>query len=290
MQRIRPIIQLSVLVALCLCAGVASATDPCPREARHDFGDCKRTCREDSQVAKDACLKRDHACVEVCRAERGECHDAAAPDGAFDLCEDQLQAARQECRTGTLPDTPERDTCIDQAQVASFKCRDDARELAKPLLKDCRADFRLCVNADECKLPDPAEAVDVSQCRSEAGQLFAACQVTCVEDYQVAKDVCKNRDHDCVEGCRADRHTCKTPILDALELARDGCKQTRDAAVANCQLAHPTDPGGLDSCIDDAQVAAFQCRDAAREVARPQLEVCRQNFGECARMCPAPAP
>jgi hypothetical protein len=290
MQRIRPIIQLSVLVALCLCAGVASATDPCPREARRDFSECKQTCREDSQVAKDACLKRDHECVEVCRAQRAECHDAAGPASAFDLCADQLQAARQMCRTLFPPDTLGRDNCIDQAQVVSFKCRDDARELAKPLLRQCRADFKLCVNADECRLPDPAEAVDVKQCRSDAGQQFAACQVTCVEDYQVAKDVCKNRDHECVEQCRTDRHACKAPILDALELAQDGCKQTRDAAVANCRSLYPADPIALDSCIDAAQVEAFQCRDAAREVARPQLQVCRQSFGECVRTCPVPVP
>jgi hypothetical protein len=37
-------------------------------------------------------------------------------------------------------------------------------------------------------------------------------------------------------------------------------------------------------------VVAFQCRDAARERARPALKACRAQFRACAEACPPPNP
>jgi hypothetical protein len=45
-------------------------------------------------------------------------------------------------------------------------------------------------------------------CIDDAVGQYRECQAQCQEDYQAAKDACPNRDHDCVELCRAERDSC----------------------------------------------------------------------------------
>jgi hypothetical protein len=119
-------------------------------------------------------------------------------------------------------------------------------------------------------------------CMDAAISEYLDCQAGCQEDFQVAKDSCLNRDHLCVEACRADREDCRTASGIDADLAV--CADGLTAAVANCRAIFP--PGdSRDSCIDDAQVAAFQCRDQAREDNADELDACRATFRTCAGKC-----
>jgi hypothetical protein len=288
---VRRFLPLAFMAALALGAGTARATTTnpvatCLKEATKTSRICLRDAAEANQTATDACLNRNHACVEVCRANRCDCAEGTGLEDAVRTCNDALDAGRRQCRTSYASGTPERDACVDQVQVTAFVCRDDAREAAKAAVQLCRTDFRACGRA--CGPPDPLDPVNVKQCRLDAKAAKTAAKAVCREDFQLAKDTCKNRDHDCVELCRVTRHACATPVLDALEGAKDACRATRDAAVADCRSQFADGTPELDACIDLAQVVAFRCRDDARELAWPDLEACRQGFRTCAQACPAP--
>jgi hypothetical protein len=276
---------LAVLVAV--SAGHAKSS--CILEAKVELRDCKATCREDLQVAKDNCTNRDHDCMEVCRARREECRLASGIEDAFAQCRATLEQAKQNCRNTHPAGSTELDECIDQAQVVAFQCRDDAREAARPALRACRRDFRACATA--CPAADPsAPPIDVAACRVQAKEDYRTCRADCAEDFQVAKDACRNLDHACVEGCRSDREACVDPIRAQLDADIGQCNAARDVAIQNCRAAFDPDTPELDQCIDNAQVDAFRCRDAARERARPGFEGCREDFIGCVRGCPPASP
>jgi hypothetical protein len=271
-----------------LAPAAALAANPCIGDARQQVLECQAQCREDFQIAKDGCLNRDHECVEVCRAERAVCVEATGIEAAIEACNATTRAAKATCRDQNPPDSMALDQCIDQAQVVGFQCRDAAREAARPALELCRTGFRDCARA--CPPPNPpSEVVNVGQCRRDAKETYKTCKATCREDYQFQKDACRNRDHDCVERCRTDRDTCRDPVETQLETALAQCRTTRDGAVQNCRTLFADPSPELDQCIDNAQVAAFQCRDQARETARPSFEACGDAFRSCAEACP-PAP
>jgi len=257
-----------------LCVGAAA-------QAKRE---CKAICQEDYQIAKDACLNRDHACVEVCRYERSVCRETSGIDDAIAACNATLEAAKQVCRDNNPPGTPERDQCIDQAQVVAFQCRDQERENAKGALKECRYNFKTCARA--CPPADPPSSVDPRQCKADAKAAYAACKDACIEDFQLAKDICHNRDHACVELCRDAREVCLQPVIAQLVSDVAACNATRDTEVQTCRDLYAEGTPERDTCIDNAQVAAFQCRDQAREDARPGFEACRDAFRVCALLCP----
>src|SRR5437667_9575488 len=99
-------------LALALSAPAAWG-NPCIQDARGEFKDCKAGCVEDYQVAKDACLDRDHQCVELCRAKREDCREATGIDQAFAACEATLESAKQNCRDQHPAGSDDRDRCID---------------------------------------------------------------------------------------------------------------------------------------------------------------------------------
>src|SRR5262249_44965784 len=138
--------------ALVVLLAVSARGDSCIASARAELGDCRASCREDLQVAKDACLNRDHACVEVCRAQREECRDATGFDADIAACDAKLEADVATCRA-LYPIGTDRATCIDDAQIAGFQCRDQAREDNRPALVACRSQFRMCATA--CPPIDP---------------------------------------------------------------------------------------------------------------------------------------
>jgi hypothetical protein len=264
---------------------------PCIREAKGDARECAAVCKEDFQTAKDACLNRDHACVEVCRANRAQCRLDTGFDAAIESCKDGLEERRALCRSQHAAGTPERDACIDAAQVDAFECRDGVRELAKPLLKQCRKDFRNCAKA--CPAVAPATlGEDAKTCVRNAKAEAKACAAACKEAFQVAKDDCRNRDHECVEQCRADRHACKQPVRATLDAALDQCAAERQSGVDDCttQYPPPRDEAAaiaFDQCVDGVQVEAFVCRDDAHEAARPGFASCHQAFRSCVQTnCP----
>lgn len=244
----------------------------CVTAAKGEYLSCKTDCVETLQAAKDACRGKDHACVEQCRGERMLCRADSGFDAAIDACQAQLDIDRANCQTAYPTPGPGRDTCIDQAQVAAFQCRDLARETYRPALKACRSTFRLCVS--ECP-PSGLPADDPAQCKATAKGDYKTSKGECREDFQLGKDICRNLDHDCVEACRTNREACRAPVEAVLDAAIAACNAARDQAIANC--------GGDDGCIDQAQVVAFICRDDAREAARPGFHACRDAFRACVR-------
>jgi hypothetical protein len=208
--------------------------------------------------------------------------DALSLDEDLAACEVTLRRAKRMCRDDNPAGSLERDGCIDREQVAAFQCRDRARERARPGLKACHAGFRACTNA--CQ-PGDGEVTDAAQCKRDAGGAYRTCRATCTEDFQFQRDACRNRDQVCVEGCRADRDSCRQPVEDQLSSDIADCNATRTLVVQGCRNTKPEGPE-RDQCIDDAQVAAFICRDQAHEDARPGFEACRELFHSCAQGCP----
>ena len=301
MKRTRPpIILVAGAAALVATIAVtpAHAGNPCLSEAKRDYRDCTADCKEAFQTAKDACLNRDHACVEVCRADRSQCRLDTGFDAAIEACNDLLEARRIRCRQDNPPGE-ERDRCIDLAQIEAFQCRDAARELAKPLLKQCRKAFRACARAcGPAAAGDPPP--DPRQCLTDANIAFRACLKSedaaapgCRESFQIAKDDCRGRDHECVEACRAARHACRLPIRAQLAADLAACAANRRDGIDGCEAATPPprdtpeEQLAYDQCVDPIQVDAFICRDDAHEAARPGFGGCRGQFRTCVETnCP----
>jgi hypothetical protein len=280
-------------VAGLMLLGAASPSwaDACRADAKQTYRDCGATCKEDFQSDKDACLDRDHDCVEACRGERYDCRQATGFDGAIAACNATLATAKAQCRNDHAPGTPGRDTCIDQAQVVAFQCRDSAREAAKQPLKQCRKNFVVCAKA--CPPASPVAPANPQQCKQDAKTAYKTCSAECKEDFQLAKDVCRNRDHTCVEQARADRETCRQPFEDQLASDVAACNLTlhgdgtaeNPGAINTCKSLYGDGTPDLDQCIDNAQVAAFECRDQAHEDAHPGFEGCRQDFRTHVEAC-----
>jgi len=129
------------------------------------------------------------------------------------------------------------------------------------------------------------------QCVKDARITKKDCVATCVDQFKVAKDSCLNVNHDCADACRAGRKTCFDQPLSALQTCTSGCNSTLDGAKADCRSKWAEGTPERDKCIDDAQVAAFQCRDTCREgLDRATLRLCRQTFHSCMRACPPATP
>jgi hypothetical protein len=282
MFTIRATSVIGIALALGFAAAPARAGNPCIGDAKETFTDCKGDCKEGFQAAKDACLQRDHDCVEGCRAGRAECIDSTQLDEDLAACRDTLRAAKDQCRTDHAGDDGAIDQCIDEKQVTAFLCRRDARKAARPAITACRLGFRACAKA--CPSTG-SELIDKVQCKLDAKNGYVTCKADCREDFQEQKDLCLGRDHDCVENCRAGRDACRQPVEDQLDAEIASCNATKSAAVAGCKNDFPEGPE-RDQCITDALVVAFQCRDQAREDARPSFESCRAGFKACAEACP----
>ena len=265
----------------------AEGVGPCQADAQQGYRECKRACKESYQLAKDTCYNLDHPCVEVCRDERNVCNQPILTecDAAIDTCNETLAGAKAVCRDSYPDGTPERDACIDQAQVVAFICRDGAREIARPGLKTCRRAFRICVST-ECPPDAPVDRATARACKNDAKHIYEGCVMDCREEYQLAKDTCLDRDHACVEACREIREACRQPILEVRDLAIDACNDDRANAIETCQSLYEPGTPERDVCVDQAQVEAFRCRDRAREDARPGLKSCRDAFRTCAEACP----
>jgi hypothetical protein len=151
---------LSVAAATVFSAFIARAAERDPRcvaNAAHEMGECRAACREQFQTDKDLCRNIDHDCAETCREDFVGCLEA--PDGPLTqleacrlICSDTLSNAVDACRNQYAAGTPERDQCIDGAQVAAFVCRDNCREDSRDGFAACRRSFRVCIGA----CPPPA--------------------------------------------------------------------------------------------------------------------------------------
>ncbi len=264
-----------------LMASSAVFATPCIKDAKNTQKECKAGCVEDFQSAKDACLNRDHDCVEACRDGRQQCEDSSGLNQALDACQAQLATDKQSCRQQFPAGSNDRDDCIDQMQVKAFTCRQAARKQFGPAFRACKKGFRACAAA--CPPADPnAPPVDVPACKQAANDTYKTCKANCLEDYQVGKDACLNRDHACVETCRSNRDDCRQPVDTDLASAIASCNNARDNAIAGCNQDA--------TCIENARVTAFECRDQAREDAAPSYAQCRSDFQACEQACPPPSP
>jgi len=283
----------SIMLACCLAlaAGPASGEGVavCRDDARSGFRLCKKACKDAFREAKDTCSKRDHECVDACRVARRACRAPflATLDATVAVCDEALAAAKALCRAQFADGSPARDACIDQAQGVAFACRDAAREVVAPDLRQCRRAYLACV-ADTCPPEIPVDPALFRACKLDAKDVLLGCIATCREEFQLAKDTCLDRDHACVEACRAERSQCRAPIVAVLEDALAACGEVRQTAIDTCRALYEPDTPERDACIDQAQLAAFRCRDEAREAARPGLAACRDAFRVCAQACPPP--
>jgi hypothetical protein len=283
-HRLSVILLAAAALGMLTAAIPARATNSCRVETKQNFTDCKAAATETFQAAKDACVNRDHTCVEACRADRYDCQQATGRDAAITQCNDTLAAAKTQCRADFAAGSPERDACIDQAQVVAFQCRNKARRVARGPLRLCRKGFLACAKA--CPKATAQSPVDPRQCRLDATNQHKDAKAACVEDNQVGIDACRHKDHTCVEQCRADRDGCRQPVQDQLDTDIVACNAQRDADKAVCHSLYADGTPELDQCIANAQVTAFVCRDTAREAAHPGFQTCRQNFKSCVQQCP----
>ena len=131
---------------------------------------------------------------------------------------------------------------------------------------------------------DPAQ-----QCIREAAKDYQECRKGCQTDFKDAKDICRDVDHSCAVGCATGLEQCEEIPLTTLQSCKNNCNSTLDADKQNCRSQNPKGTEALDSCIDQAQVDAFLCRDECREGVSGALQQCRVVFRTCIGACPSPA-
>ena len=127
------------------------------------------------------------------------------------------------------------------------------------------------------------------RCVQDAKDERNLCVYKCQEEFRVDKDACRKVDHDCADACRAGFETCVEPFLTTLADDKAACQTTLDAAKVTCRSLYGAGTPERDTCIDQAQLVAFECRDTARENVASDLKACRLAFRDCIKACPPPA-
>ena len=110
------------------------------------------------------------------------------------------------------------------------------------------------------------------QCASSANGVFLD-----------ALDGCFDRDHECIESCRAVQQGCRDATSVGADFAR--CDAELVAATADCRNRFPAGSLRLEGCIFRAQAANGRCRRGAKRSARRELRDCRRGFRGCAPGC-----
>jgi hypothetical protein len=278
-----------LLLLVVLAPGTAAWADSCIDDAIQTALECRTGCKDAYLLARDTCSNRDHLCVESCRSERSICREPFEDTlgAAIAACNATLAIERDMCRSHHPDGSAALDSCIDGVQVAAFLCRDGAREQVAADLRACSIAFKTCVrtNCPPASEPDPAAR---KACKDDAKALFKMCAADCQEAKQLARDTCLDRDHACVEDCRAMRESCRAPYVGQRDNDVAACNLTRETAIDDCRNTTGAGTPERDACIDQAQVTAFQCRDTARENVADALRSCRLAFQECAEACPPP--
>lgn len=158
-----------------------------------------------------------------------------------------------------------------------------------------------------------------STCIQNAKSNYMDCKAQCKDDFQSAKLTCRNIPPACGLPCLAGRQACFDNVETILDTGllpsgsvlcsttdaggqtftgTDGCKTVLDEAKAACGAPCPTPTpstsGGetaCQQCVDQAQVANFECRDACRDAFRSNTTVvsmkqsCRDGFKACIQAC-----
>ena len=149
-------IAVAGLALVVLMGGNARAHDKqtqrqCMADARAEVKTCTALCKDTFQADKDSCRNVDHACADAAREERESCVGAVLT--ALGQCVATecagFAADIATCRATYPVGDPNRDACIDNAQLLNFQCRDQCRESVQlhPGLKACRTEFRTAIKA-----------------------------------------------------------------------------------------------------------------------------------------------
>ncbi len=127
------------------------------------------------------------------------------------------------------------------------------------------------------------------QCLTAARDEVRECRATCQDGFRSAIDVCRRIDAQCGKSCRTQREACTAEPRADRERAIRACNDAERGQVQNCRSQFPNDVAARDRCVDAAQIAAFVCRDNAREAVNDELRACAENYRGCIDACP-PAP
>jgi len=146
-------------------------------------------------------------------------------------------------------------------------------------------------------------------CVQSAKTNFAACARQCKQDFVDARLLCHNIQPVCGEACLAGRQVCLDTANTILQTGQlpgggtlancsggtDQCKAALQAAKQACHAPCQSLDTVCLECVDAAQVADFQCRDACRDSWRTNptiismLQSCQASFKACIQKCPPAA-
>jgi hypothetical protein len=169
-------------------------------------------------------------------------------------------------------------------------------------------------------------AAATSTCMKNATANRAACKAQCDDDFQAAAFMCRNIDPACGLPCLAGRQACFDNVQNILAAGMlpdnsvlcsttdtvtgqtlygtNGCtaelQGAKTACGAPCPTPTPSTLGGetaCQQCVDQAQVAGLECRDACQDAFRSNTTViamkksCHNGFMACVHQCgPAATP
>lgn len=274
-------ILLSLLAILPGVAAPRVCKDPCVEAARQAYIECRRDAATTLVTSRAICRGRDLTCVQACLQRQAACVQETGLVGALQTCLTDAAAAAQNCLTRFPLQARKRNQCIDQAQLQTFQCRNQARTSRRQELAGCAVGYRQCAQPCGPNQPPPGSRICLAQALQANNQTVATCNQTAAAD----KSACLSKDTACVQACRDARSDCITPFQNAIDAAVESCEAARRMAVASCEATAPPGPE-RDACIQTADSDAFVCRDEAREAQAPGLAQCTTTYVGCVRACP----
>jgi hypothetical protein len=141
-----------------------------------------------------------------------------------------------------------------------------------------------------------------NSCVVGANTDFKACTAGCRQDHADEVDICRGHDPVCAQTCRDGRDECSDPIIqtdltDCLNQC-PGLDQARADCKAQVGCGGQANPCGFNpayiSCLNPAQAASFNCRNACQDAfrlnvdAQSALKACEDSFKTCVKGCPPP--
>ena len=133
-------------------------------------------------------------------------------------------------------------------------------------------------------------------CAVHAKQEVLGCREECTGDFQNAKLLCRDIETECGLQCLGHRESCIETAVQPLQDCLGICRDTLESDKSVCAGLCGADTACFGSCVDQAQVPAFNCRDDCEVTHRTNggdlaVDVCRQDFKNCVALCPrAPNP
>jgi hypothetical protein len=123
----------------------------------------------------------------------------------------------------------------------------------------------------------------VDPCLQAARESRKECASSATGAFQDALDGCLERDHTCIEACRADRQDCR----DATSLGQDvvACQIEQAAAQEQCRQSFPLGSKRRAACLFQAEVEGSRCNRRALLGVHVELKQCRTGFNQCAQAC-----